>query len=230
MGGTQRRLDFSGGEEPVIESRSKRRSAFLPLTLAISILSVGAAGYVATAGAPEFSRPATSLPDVVFALPATAGAAVAMAPHSTVDLGSAVEESAVVLTETAETVGTAVSVGFSSTASVSAASSGAAVQVLSSPPPAPPVVPTVAALPYVAPAQLSAPVVAPSTNAAVQATPAPGQRLATLITATPSPTQPAPSRSSGQNGRGAPAPIKAKADGGGSEGEKKDRRVSPDGD
>ena len=56
-----------GMEDLVFEAAWKLRFSFLPLTLAISFLVVGGAGYLATAGAPRYSRPAVALADIVFA-------------------------------------------------------------------------------------------------------------------------------------------------------------------
>lgn len=53
----------------MFEAAWKLRFSFLPLTLAISFLVVGGAGYVITAGAPRYSRPAVALADIVFAAP-----------------------------------------------------------------------------------------------------------------------------------------------------------------
>lgn len=53
----------------MFEAAWKLRFSFLPLTLAISFLVVGGAGYLATAGAPRYSRPAVALADIAFAAP-----------------------------------------------------------------------------------------------------------------------------------------------------------------
>ncbi len=53
----------------MLESAWERRGTLLPMALAFSIFVVGAAGFVVTAGSPQYSQPATSLVDVVFAAP-----------------------------------------------------------------------------------------------------------------------------------------------------------------
>ena len=58
-----------GMEDLVFEAAWKLRFSFLPLTLAISFLVVGGAGYLATAGAPRYSRPTVALADIAFAAP-----------------------------------------------------------------------------------------------------------------------------------------------------------------
>lgn len=55
----------------MLETVRTRRFAILPMVLALTIFAVGALGFVATAGTPEYSQTATVLPDVVFAMPAS---------------------------------------------------------------------------------------------------------------------------------------------------------------
>lgn len=218
------------------ESRWKRPSALLPLTLAVSMFAVGAAGYVAMAGVPEFSHPVISLSEVALALPATDPAA-AMVSRSHATAEAAAVDDAATPSEVATSVDILESPGSASVPSVTAASTGSTVQVLPAPAVVPPVITAVAVVPPVTTAlalAASAVPVLPTATVAVSAaksadpTPAPGARLATLVTATPSPMWPVESTSSGKNGHGAPAPIKRKLDDATQPLIDKERRDSPD--
>lgn len=65
----------------MMKSAWARRFFVLPMTLAIAMFAIGAAGFVATAGTPSYGQPASALADVVFANPSQQiGAAVAVPP------------------------------------------------------------------------------------------------------------------------------------------------------
>lgn len=208
------------------ESRWKRPSALLPLTLAVSMFAVGAAGYVAMAGVPEFSHPVISLSEVALALPATDPAA-AMVSRSHATAEAAAVDDAATPSEVATSVDILESPGSASVPSVTAASTGSTVQVLPAPAVVPPVI-TALALAASAVPVLPTATVAVSAAKSADPTPAPGARLATLVTATPSPMWPVESTSSGKNGHGAPAPIKRKLDDATQPLIDKERRDSPD--
>ena len=203
----------------MLESRRKRRSALLPMTLALSMFAVGVAGYVATAGTPEFSRPTPSLPDLVFAPPSddpTDSRSIVIAEIVAPNAPS-------VLTAIAETVGWASTPVPSRALSVTAASSGTAVQVLSLPS-VPSTVSTIPAVPAatvvsaVIPVEPTASTITSATKPARETTTEPEERVATPVTATADRAQRQPKLPSGQNGRGAPSAVKAKVEGGGSQG------------
>ncbi|MEO6042987.1 MAG: hypothetical protein ABIQ47_03585 [Tepidiformaceae bacterium] len=70
----------------MLESARRRRFALLPLSFAVTVFAVGAAGFVATAGAPEYSQRVAALAEIVFAEPT---AHTADLPESSVLLVSA---------------------------------------------------------------------------------------------------------------------------------------------
>ena len=66
----------------MLESAWRRRFALLPMTLALALFAVGAAGFIATAGMPVYTRPGSALAEVAFALPV--GPSTPVAPSTLV--------------------------------------------------------------------------------------------------------------------------------------------------
>ena len=174
----------------MLESARRRRFALLPLSFAVTVFAVGAAGFVATAGAPEYSQRVAALAEIVFAEPT---AHTAVLPESSVLLVSAAATEipvvAAVLAEPPPRPSSPVSPPMSSAVTVAAASG-------SSPPRAldlPTALPTFEAIPSPA-SSLPSPAIkgrdqaaTPVSTPAAQATPI-ERRIVTVASTTPPPS------------------------------------------
>ena len=170
----------------MLESARRRRFALLPLSFAVTVFAVGAAGFVATAGAPEYSQRVAALAEIVFAEPT---AHTAVLSESSVLLVSAATEIPVVAAVLAEPPPRPSSPPTSSAVTVAAASGSSPARALDLPTP----LPTFEAIPSPA-SSLPSPAIkgrdqaaTPVSTPAGQATPI-ERRIVTVASTTPPPS------------------------------------------
>ena len=174
----------------MLESARRRRFALLPLSFAVTVFAVGAAGFVATAGAPEYSQRVAALAEIVFAEPA---ANTADLPESSVLLVSAAATEipvvAAVLAEPPPRSSSPASPPTSSAVTVAAASGSSPARALD----LPTALPTFEAIPSPA-SSLPPPAIkgrdqtaTPVSTPAGQATPI-ERRIVTVASTTPPPS------------------------------------------
>ena len=174
----------------MLESARRRRFALLPLSFAVTVFAVGAAGFVATAVAPEYSQRVAALAEIVFAEPT---AHTAVLPESSVLLVSAATEIPVVAAVLAEPPPRPSSPPTSSAVTVAAASGSSPARALDLPTDLPTPLPTFEAIPSPA-SSLPSPAIkgrdqaaTPVSTPAGQATPI-ERRIVTVASTTPPPS------------------------------------------
>ena len=178
----------------MLESARRRRFALLPLSFAVTVFAVGAAGFVATAGAPEYSQRVAALAEIVFAEP-TAHTAV-LSESSVLLVSAAATEIpvvAAVLAEPPPRPSSPVSPPTSSAVTVAAASGSSPARALDLPTDLPTPLPTFEAIPSPA-SSLPSPAIkgrdqaaTPVSTPAGQATPI-ERRIVTVASTTPPPS------------------------------------------